>query len=226
MYQIEMVENTTSRVAITIILLMVNIVSAQTGISGSAPVTLDPAGLDCAGTCPAVDVFVDVTGLTGTGGDAGLNAFVLSFDLDRSETFTFSQTGHAPEMGWFFTHTDPGTVALSNTVTIVGATGDDTAPNDLYHVATLVFCGTPGDVTLTFDPNTSSLGSRVIAGDGPGPISISAPAPFVLSIADEITLDFIEGCASWLQIFADYDLVAPTGPIDILDLVKLAACSN
>ena len=53
-----------------------------------------------------------------------------------------------------------------NTAAIVGATGDNTAPNALYHVGTLIFCGTPGDVPLTFDDTTSSLGSRVVAGDG------------------------------------------------------------
>lgn len=199
---------------------------AQTGISGSAPVTLDPAGTQCGGVCPAVDVFVNVSGLSGTGGDAGLNAFVLSFDLDRPDTFTFAHAGVVPDMSWAFVHTETDIVQLIETVTIVGASGDADAPNDLYHVGTLIFCGTPGNVTLTFDETTSSLGSRVVAGDGPGPITISAPAPFVLSIADAFTLDFATGCASWLSTFPTYDLAAPSGPIDVLDLIVLAQCSQ
>lgn len=199
---------------------------AQSGISGSAPVQVMPRNPECAGTCPAVDIFVDVNGLSGVGGDAGLNAFVLAFDLSRTDVFAYAVPGQSPISGWTFVHTDPALVDVTNTVIVTGAVGDDQAPNQSYHVATLVFCGDPGSISMSFNAGLSSLGSRVVNDDGPGPISIAAPSPTTIQVTTSFPLNISTGVASWLLYAPTYDLVAPSGPVDVLDLSRLVQCGH
>ncbi|MCB1044589.1 MAG: hypothetical protein KDC35_16730 [Acidobacteria bacterium] len=196
----------------------------QSGISGAAPVTLQNGTPECGGECVTVDIFVDVTGLSGTGGDAGLNGFVLAWDLDRGEVFASAFPGMTPISNWQFVHTDRSMVGITDRVILVGAVADMAAPNQSYHVATVVLCGSVGNVNFTFVPSESSLGSRVVAGDGPGPIAISGPGLFTTTITTPFSLNFGIGISSWRLNAPAYDLVPPSGIIDMRDLVKLTMC--
>lgn len=198
--------------------------AAQSNVTGQAILTLAEGPPACGGTCVTVDVLVDVTGLTGTGGDAGLNAFVLAFDVDRADLFASASRGGDLTGAWTFANTGRDLVAGSGRLVLVGAVADAAAPNAEYLVSSLILCGTPGDVTLTFVPGESSLGSRRVAGDGPGPIDIANPAPFTLPILDTFPLDFGTGLQNWMNLLPEYDLVDPVGPIDMLDLVQLVNC--
>jgi len=195
---------------------------AQTNVAGQAPVTLE-ARADCGAPARTVDVFVDVSGLMGSGGDAGINAFVLAFVLDHGETFQAAVAGDDPLLDWTFAATEVAVVTATGSLRLVGAVADTAAPNQKYHLATLVFGGPTSTVTLTFNEAASSLSSRVIDGDGPGPILLAAPDPLTLNL---VALSFAEGVASWRQFAPDYDLVPPSGAIDIVDLVALAACTT
>ena len=176
--------------------------------------------------CPTVDVFVDLTGLSGAGGEAGLNGFVLAFDLNRSDVFASAIKGDDIEFAWNFFTTQRSLVDISRQLILAGASGDAGAPNQIYHLATLVFCGAVGTTTLTFDPGASTLGSRVVNGDGPGPIQIQGPSAYTITITSPFSLDFYSGLSTWLNVAPDYDLVDPVGNINILDLVKLIACGQ
>lgn len=197
----------------------------QSGVTGSATVFTQTGPLDCGSHCATVQVSVDVSALTGTDGVlAGINAFVLSFDLDRSGVFAYAQAGASPEMDWFFQHTKAELVDLANRLIMVGAIGDETAPNQLYQLATFTLCGDAGNVVITFDPSQSSLGSRVVNGDGPGPINIAVPPPITVVIPVNFPLILGVGISLFLEDSPEYDLVAPFGPVNILDLVKLINC--
>ncbi len=215
-----------SRWMIPFAFMSTNLVLAQSSIVGNAPLTLQEGAADCGGSCVTVDVFVDVTGLSGTGGDAGLNAYVLAFDLDRSDVFASARAGTSPISDWGFFATSRNLVAMTDRLILVGAVADMAAPNQNYHVATVVLCGSLGNVTLTYVPSESSLGSRVVAGDGPGPIDIGAPSAFTLPITVTFSLDWGAGISSWTLNAPSYDLVAPSGPIDVLDLTKLTHCGQ
>lgn len=199
---------------------------AQTGITEPAPLVLQEGVSDCNGFCITVDVAVDVTGLVGSGGDAGLNAFVLAFDLDRPDVYASARPGTSPSLDWAFFATERGLVGMTSRLFLVGAVGDNTAPNQVYHVATLVLCGTIGDVCLSFVPVESSLGSRVVAGDGPGDIPINPPSPFTVTIPVDFPLDWGTAIASWIQDVPAYDLAPPMGTVDVLDLTKLVDCGQ
>lgn len=196
----------------------------QTGISGAAPVTLQAGAADCGGYCVTVEVNVDVTGLVGSGGDAGLNGFVLAFDISRSDVYASARPGSIPIVDWDFVATDRDLVDLTNRLVLVGSVPDMSAPNQNYHVATVVLCGTIGDVTFTLVGSESSLGSRVVAGNGPGPIDLFPPDPFTSVITLNFPLDWGTGASQWMTESPSYDLVAPLGPIDVLDLSQLINC--
>lgn len=212
------------RIMVLLLAMASTMVFGQTGISGQAPVSLNTAGTDCGGECVAVEVAVDVSGLMGNGEPVGLNAFVLVFDLNRSDVFASAIRGDSPSMNWSFFQTDRDNVNLTNRLTLVGAVADELAPNQNYQVASITLCGTPGDVDFTFVETESSLGSRLVNGDGPGQISILAPSVFTTSLTVNLSLTWGVGIESWLAINPDYDLVSPTGSITIQDLVKLVSC--
>ncbi len=208
---------------------------AQTGITDLATVELVPGGPDCDGLCPTVDVFVDVTGLVGNGGEAGLNAFVLAFEMDRSEVFASAQPGTDPNLEWYFLTTRGDLVAATDRVILVGVVGDPMAPNASYHVGKLLLCGAAGTVTLSLDLATSSLGSRVVGEDAPGPIGIQAtslwcdgPIPLTcpVTISVDFNLEFLIAVASWRTMVPAYDLADPEGSIDVLDIAKLVDCGE
>ncbi|CAM2006662.1 hypothetical protein [Acanthopleuribacter pedis] len=202
------------------------LVSAQSDVSGQAPVTLQVGVVGCNGLCDSVDVFVDVTGLAGSQHPAGLNAFVLAFDLSRSDVFASAVAGGDPELAWTFTHTSRDTVDTGNRLVVVGSVAATTAPNQNYQVANILLCGAAGAVTLTFVPEASSLGARLIDGDGPGPIAIQAPAAFNTAITTTFPLTFFTGISAWQTENSDYDLAAPAEVVDILDLVQLSNCGQ
>lgn len=196
----------------------------QADVAGQASIRLQNGATDCNDQCDTVEVFVDVTGLSGTVNAAGLNAFVLAFDLSRADVFASARAGTTPVLDWAFTHTARATVDQSNRLVLVGSVAASDAPNGEYHVATLVFCGSAGNLNLSFVAAASSLGSRYIDGDGPGPIAFTTPVAFQTTLTVDFPLSFLTGVAAWRQAASAYDLVLPQGDLDILDLVKLTAC--
>jgi len=201
-------------------------VLGQSSITGPALVTLEDGGTDCNGRARVVDIYVDVSGLSGIGGEAGLNGFALAFDLNRANVVASAYSGVEPEMGWYFRSTSKPEINLINTVRVVGSVADPSAPNQNYHVATLWLSGLQGDVTLTFNATLSSLGSRRVLGDGPGPIEITPPLPLTVTIPADFLLDLIEGADLWHRFSVAYDLAEPSGDIDVLDLVKMLNCDS
>ena len=197
---------------------------AQSGITGPAGVTLNDAGLDCNGFARVVEVVVDVTGLSGVGGPAGLNSFVLVFNLSRSDVFASAAAGSNPDLDWYFLATDRNGVNASNSLRLVSSVADLDAPNQRYQVASILLSGLQGGVTLTFNAAESSLGSRYINGDGPGPISISGSPPLTVSIPIDFNLDIGTGVSYWLTESVEYDMAPPVGNINVLDLVKMVLC--
>lgn len=208
-------------------ILGLTLVFGQSGVVGMAPVTLTQGAPDCNGFCATVDVTVDISGLQGTGGvPAGLNAFVLAFDLNRSDIFVDARAGELPQLDWFFTSTNRSLVSATQRVFVTGVIAESAAPNQSYQVATLIFCGTAGSVELSLVPSQSSLGSRWIAGDGPGPIQIQPPVTFQTSIQVNFPLSWGTGLQAWLSQNPTYDLVDPMARVDVLDLVKLVNCGE
>ena len=196
---------------------------AQTNIAGEAPVTLEVRAVGCDTTTRTLDVFIDVDGLMGLGGDAGINGFVLAFDLDSGETFQSALAGEDPMLDWTFVVTEPAVVTATDTLVLVGVVADNAAPNRRYHVASVVFSGPTTEVTISFNAAASSLSSRVIGGDGPGPILIAPPDPITLNL---VSLNLAEAAEQWRLILPDYDLVPPFGPLDVRDLVALVNCTT
>ncbi len=201
-------------------------VLAQSGITGDAQLYLVDGGLDCNGRAALLEVHIDITGLFGTGGElAGLNSFVLSFLFDRPEVLASVAPGTVPSLGWSLRTSD----VVTNQVNLVGWVADQEAPNQNYLVATMLFSGSVGSVNVAFNRLQSSMGSRVTQdGDGPGPILIDGNgASFNLLIPIDFDLDLDQGVSLWLKENTQYALVnTPTGPIDMLDLVKLVNCGG
>ena len=198
----------------------------QSGVTGQAPVTLLQVGTDCAGYCVTVDVRVDLTGLSGSGLDAGLNSFVLAFDLNRSDVFASTVEGDDPFLAWSIYSTSRNQVNTTNRLVLVGVVADSAAPNQNYHVCQITLCGSAGPVIFSLVESESSLGSRVADGDGPGPISILAPAPYQASITTHFPLIWNDALPTWLTDNTFYNLVPPSPTVNCLDLVKLVNCGQ
>ena len=224
----------TSIAVVWIVFLSQLMAQAQTGVTGTATIILEDGGTDCLGAARLVRVYADATGLTGTAGaPAGLNAFVLKFHLDGSinnDFFASAMPGSHPDFSWGFQHTHSGNVETDGFLTVVGwASFPDVPSTQNYHLCTIVLSGTAQNVTFTFDASYSSLGSRVVNppdGDGPGSIDFSEPSPFSAQILDAFSLQLNDGIYFWLETNPSYDLAAPTGPIDTIDLVKLINCGG
>jgi hypothetical protein len=195
---------------------------AQSNVSGPVPLTLVDGGTDCGGLGRLVEIHANPSGLTGDGGAAaGLNGFLLVLEASRSGVLTSVLPGSSP-IGWNVRVTEP---PLTNQIRVAGWSTDMAAPNQSYHLATLVLTGTLGAVTLTALSSTE-LASRLVApGNGPSLLSVSLPSPLNVTVPANYNLNLLTGISSWLQTAASYDLAAPSGPIDIRDLVKLVICT-
>lgn len=199
---------------------------SQTGINGEAIVTLIDEGITCNGYARSMSIAIDVTGLTGSHGDpAGLNGYVLRLTTDRSNVFAYATPGKIPDVGWHLMTTHRETVTTE--FTLVGWSDDTQAPNDRYRVATLWFSGTMGPVSVDLVPAESSLGSRVVNGDGPGPISISSgPIQISIDIPQTFNLSFQEGASHWLSAHSQFEFVPPLDSVDVRDLAQLINCGG
>ena len=194
---------------------------AQSNVGGAAPVLLEVRAADCGLPARTVDVFVDVTGLIGNGGEAGINGFVLAFNLPAGNGFQGAAPGVDPMLDWTFAATE--TAASGGSLKLAGAVADLNAPNQRYHLASLAFDGADIWVTLEFDETASSLSSRVVNGDGPGPIPMTPPDPITFHL---VGLSLGTGVSLWRQTALDYDLAPPLGTIDVHDLIALVNCSK
>ena len=159
----------------------------------------------------------------------GLNGFqlVFSFPTETVALFSFAVPGDAP-IPFSLVSTDPSVLSVTELLTLVGWSAYLDAPEGLYHVATLAFSGSI-DPSFTFDllPANSSLGSCIAGGAGPDAIPVSSSSVHGnFSIESVFPLTLLPGLPSWLNDDPTYDLVAPFGAIDVLDLVKIATCAN
>jgi len=195
---------------------------AQSNVSGTVPLSLVDGGTDCGGLGRLVEIHANPSGLTGDGGaPAGLNGFLLVLEASRSGVLTSMLPGTSP-VAWNLRVSSP---PLTTEIRVAGWSTDMLAPSQPTHLATLVLTGTMGAVTLTALP-ASELASRLVApGNGPELLSVSLPAPLNVTVPATYNLSLLTGISSWRQTAANYDLAAPSGAIDVLDLVKLVWCT-
>jgi len=199
------------------------LVWSQSNIGGSAPVTFVDGGTACNGSARIVDLYADVTGLSGDGGAAGINAFIMALDFSLGYVSELLFPGEGP-VPFTIVATDP--VLAFGAPTVVGYAADTDAPNTQYHLVRLWVKGPPGGFTVSLDGLASGLGSRVAAGFGPDNIAVTAPPTANFQIDAFFNLPYYDGLASWLLLNPDYDLVAPTGEVEVRDLVMLVNCAS
>ena len=195
---------------------------AQSNVDGNLPLTLVDGGTDCGGLGRLVQVHADPTGLSGDGGAAaGINGYVLVLKASRTGVLTSVLPGSTP-IGWQIRVTAP---PLSDLVRIVGWSAEVNAPNLSYHLVTLVLTGTQGAVTISLQPGTEVASRLVAVGNGPALMSLDLPIPLAVNVPADYNLGLFTGISVWLQFVPDYDLAAPSGDVDVRDLVKLVACT-
>jgi len=207
---------------------------AQTGVTGQATLSFQDGGTDCSGSARLVEVYADVTGLTGTASEpVGLNSFVLSLTLAgsvSSDVFSSVYAGDHPDFSWHLQYTAKDQVISSHTLKVVGwAAYPDVPSSQHYHLCTLLLAGTAQNVTVTLNTAESSLASRVVDppdGDGPGLVGIAASTPFATMIPSTFSLELNTGASHWREASATYDLMAPFGIIDVIDLTKIVTCGG
>lgn len=197
---------------------------AQKPVNGNATISFVEADSLCGGAQKRVDVFVDVTGLTGQGGDAGLNAFAIHVLLDDASFYVGSAAGSDP-ISFALTSTQKTLIGTLGALRLVGYNADTNAPNTEYHVASIFVGNQLGSVTLDLDLATTSLGSRVVGGAGPGPISFVFDGPLTVTVDTLSPYQLGDALAAWLTDDPLYDLNAPFGVVDILDLVAISQCA-
>lgn len=201
-------------------------VGAQTGIFDTADIIVVEGGLDCNGSAREVQIFVDMTGMTGKDGEpVGLNAVALS--LSMSDPVFLAACRGADTSDWACFSTEKTLANFMGKAVLVGSFADPFAPATDYHVATFLYGGIEGELSVEVSHLESSFGSRIvpITGDGPGFIPYGSSGPVVIHLPPPFTFDLLTSVFFWGRDFPDYDLVAPSGPLDVLDLVKTVACS-
>ena len=175
----------------------------QTNISGTAPLSLEDRGFDPSIGAHGVTLFADLTGLSGIGGPAGLNAFAVTIAWDRGNVYHSFGGGQQPALGWTIHSTDGAVIALQNHIRLAAYVADTNAPNLRYELATIYFAGNSGPLNLSL--GNASLGSRVVNSDGPDAIMVDASATLTIDLA---------GCNS--SIDPDCNGVTELGDVSIL----------
>ena len=197
---------------------------SQTGVTGSASISLVDAGNICSGAGKVVHVVAEVSGLTGLNGESvGLNSFVIQIELSRPTVLAWAFAGENPDLGWGFMQTDKLLIPITNTVIVAGWVADAEAPNQLYHLASLWMAGDAGPVELTVV--SATLGSRVVNGDGPGSVPTLLPVPMSVTLPAAYTWTLIEGLVSWRAESGFYDVRPPAG-VNVLDFVDVVNCGG
>jgi len=196
----------------------------QANISGTATLSLVDGGTDCNGAVSLVEVHADVTGLSGDGGMAGINAFVLKFNLNNGNLFSIARPANSP-IPFDMVYTQKSLVGSQDSVTVIGWAADSQAPNGSYHLLTLQFAGAAGSVGISIDGVESNLASKFIGGFGPDAISLQTPPAAIFMVPDPISFHPLQALPFWLDESSFYDLV-PSGRIDMLDFVKLVTCTE
>ncbi|MCB1050736.1 MAG: hypothetical protein KDC71_09050 [Acidobacteria bacterium] len=204
-------------------LLLSATVFAQSNVSGPLPLTLVDGGTDCNGLGRIVLVQADTSGLTGDmGAPVGLNAFRLVLTANRSGVLTSLMPGTQP-ITWSSVQTEASLVTTQ--IVITGWNSDINAPNGLYTLASLLLTGDQGPVSISLEA-TSEVASRLVQpGNGPELLQLQLPGSLQTNIPVTYSLTLQEGFAAWLTVMPTYDLAAPSGKIDILDLSKLVYCT-
>lgn len=193
----------------------------QSNITGSAPISLVDGGTDCTGAVRLIDIYADVTGMSGDGGEVGINAYAVALTIESGYLCHFS-FGASNPIPFTAAHTDPG--QATQTIMVVGYAGDSGAPNTNYHLVRLWIKGTMGTFTVNLEPLMTSLGSRVVGGFGPDTIPFTAPAEASFTIDGEMNLLLGDGIVQWRALDPAFDLAPPFGPVDMRDLVTLTNC--
>jgi len=201
------------------------LVLAQNPVTGNATITLVDGGTECEGSQRRVEVHVDITGLTGQGGDAGLNAYGISLLLDDMTFFKRAESGVDP-IPFSLEATNQLVAQQINELRLVGYKADTQAPNQSYHVATVILGNQTGTVTLDLNASATSLGSRRVGNAGPGPINFVFNGPLATSISGSYPLTLIEALSSWRFDHPTYNVNPVTPQVDILDLISIASCSQ
>lgn len=200
-----------------------SILWAQSNVTGSVPLTLVDGGTDCNGLGRLVEIHADPSGLSGDGGAmAGINAFVLAIAADQPGVLTAAWSESSPIP---FDSVVTDSMFVTTGISIAGWSTDPNAPNQSYHLATLLLTGNQGNVSVSLSAQ-STLASRFVSvGNGPDTMSYSLPSALVVNIPMTYNLNVLTGISSWQMVAAQYDLAAPAGPVDVNDLVKLITCS-
>ena len=194
----------------------------QANISGNASLSLIDGGTDCQGGVRLVEVHADVSGLSGDGGLAGINAFVLKFNVNNGNLFSIARRATNP-ISFDIVHTEKSLVGSQNTVIVSGWSADSNAPNGSYHLLTLQFAGVDNTISITIDETESNLASRVASGFGPDAIGFTVPPEATFSVPAPVSFPVGQALLFWLGELAFYDLV-PDGTINMLDYAKLIIC--
>lgn len=210
---------------LSILFLASGWLSAQDPVSGQATISLVQSGTTCSGAVALVDVYVDITGLTGQGGEAGLNAFSLSMTYSDPDFAVLAYCTNDP-IPFKFTFTDVHRIPNRGAMQLVGASGDTQAPNDRYHVATMWVGKKLGTVRVDLDPARTSLGSRRVGNAGPGSIAFTFAGALDVTINDSYTLLLGDALSSWRSNNPTYDFQSPTQRVDVLDLVTMTNCDG
>ncbi len=202
---------------------VISMVAAQSNVVGSVPLTLIDGGTDCNGLGRLVEIHADPTGFSGDGGAlVGLNGFVLVINADQANLFTSFLPGRNP-ISWQTVITDHSLV--TNSLVVAGWSTDINAPNQSYHLGTLVLTGNQGSVLIGLG-NQTQLASRLVTiGNGPDNLNVMLPSDLNVTVPATYNLNLLVGISSWLQMAAEYDLALPGGEIDLLDLAKLINCT-
>lgn len=205
---------------------------AQSDITGSATVRVIDGGTLCNGAAAVVDIYVDVTGLTGFQSQpAGLNAFQIKFSVENLARSFFANALSASNEAVVFSvkASNKSNVSTSGNLTIAGWTSGDT-PNRDYLVGKLVFSGSPTAGSGSITPlATGSLASKwwddgSANGDGPSLITYSVQPALSITVPLWPGLTLLEGCSLWGDVDSQYDFSSPADIVDLIDLIDLMNC--
>jgi hypothetical protein len=202
---------------------------AQTGIVGEVPVTYVNNGeTDCNGFGLLVDVYADLGTLKGDHDEAaGLNAFILTWYLEKPFIFKSFRPGNQPDLNWSVQWTDLSSYPDDQVfdLKVIGYVADTQAPDGLYFLGQMLFMGDAAGGNFWIGNTDTDLGSRVALQSGPGPIPSTHHVGLLqLTLPPGIDFTLQEALSHWGTENDAYNFASGSTVVDVMDLIKLVFC--
>lgn len=196
-------------------------VMAQSQIEGTAQLNLVESGSACFGQATTIEVWADLSSVTGVGGDIGLDAFHVVLFFNVPNAFASLKTSPSTQE-WFLNHTWKNIANAQSQLSVVGTSLNNPVTSEHILLFEVTLVGPANTFEVGIQAEDGSLASRWI--NGLGPETIPAVA------GQSINTILLPAVGTLGEALVFWSFPSPfdwnnSGQTDIQDLIQILACT-